>query len=99
MAAACRSRLRLEPRTLTWEAPLRGGELPVSAITSVRPMHLGSSVVVIEHDRGRPVLVIGGKDLRNLIDDLSRMPPTWTCAWVAGTAGTPSARSFRLAGP
>jgi hypothetical protein len=49
--------------------------LPVSAITSVRPMHLGSSVVVIEHDRGRPVLVIGGKGLRNLIDDLSRMRP------------------------
>jgi hypothetical protein len=67
--------LRLEPGTLTWEVPLRGGQLPVPAITRVRPMRFGSSAVVIEHVGGRPVLVVGGKGLRHLFDDLSRMRP------------------------
>lgn len=65
----------LELDTLMWDAPLRSGELPVASITRVRPMRLGSTAVLIEHEGGRPLLLPPAPDLRPVLAELSRLRP------------------------
>jgi hypothetical protein len=55
---------------LEWKAPLRGGHVAVAGLTAIRPMKLIPSVVVIEHQAGRPLLVMPGKGLPALAAEI-----------------------------
>lgn len=91
----------LELDTLMWDAPLRSGQLPVATITGVRPMRLGPTAVLIEHEGGRPLLLPPAPDLRPVLAELSRLRPDldvpsgWPARLGSGRSAMPG-RPIRL---
>ena len=69
------SSVAFDGRELAWSAPLRSGRIPLHKITVVRPMRLASNVEVIEHEEGRPVLILATKGLSGFLAKLSNDRP------------------------
>lgn len=65
----------LDGDEFAWSAPLRSGRIPLRKITVIRPMRLGSNVEVIEHEDGRPVLILATKGLSGFLAELSKHRP------------------------
>jgi len=52
--------LSLESGVVRWRSVLRSGDLPVGALTAIRPGRLSRRTVIVEHTMGRPVVVFSG---------------------------------------